>query len=328
MIVCTGESLIDFVPEPRGSATVTGGAGGDAAGGDAVDAGLPAYHPVVGGSPFNCAIAAARLGGEVSFISAISTDFFGDEIARCLAADGVSDAYVRRVANPTTLAFVKRAADGSASYAFYTNDSADRALSVESLPQTIPDAALLQVGSISLIPEGEGEAVAQLAEREAERRVVVFDPNIRLSVIESESGYRARVDRILRSATILKTSDEDLSWVYPNTDTKQAAHKALDAGVTAVVVTAGRQGSSVYTAGFAASVEAAPVQVVDTIGAGDSFMAALLVWLDEHNVQSRVAVKDLGRNEWDSALGFSSKVSGIVCTRKGADPPYRSELDP
>ncbi len=329
MIVCTGEALIDFVPAQQSPE---------------IDAALPVYHPVVGGSPFNCVIAVARLGAKAAFIGAVSEDFFGDEIVRRLLEDGVAETYLRRVPNPTTLAFVKRAADGSASYAFYTNDSADRALSVDALPRALPEGAILQLGSISLIPDGEGEAVAHLAEREADRRVILYDPNIRPSVIESETRYRRRVHRVLRSATILKTSNEDLGWLYPGTETDQAAAQALGAGAAAVVVTAGNRGSTVYTAADtgthagtggtnasglrpAVTVPAEQVQVVDTIGAGDSFMAALMVWLDENHVRSRSAVSNLTKEQWTSALEFATKVSGVVCTRQGADPPYRAELD-
>ncbi len=307
MVVCIGESLIDFVPQDGGGEST-----------------LPRYRPVAGGCPYNCAVAVSRLGSDVSFAGAISTDFFGDFIAARLEANGVGLSLVHRVDRPTTLAFVKKAADGSARYAFYTKDAADRALSRELLPELAVDA-ILQIGSISIIADSEGDAILHLAEREHGRRVIAFDPNIRESLVDDERGYRERIDRALRAATLLKTSDEDLAWIYPGTSVEDGVRRALDAGVELVVVTRGAEGSTAYTTSCTATAAAESVEVSDTIGAGDSFLAALLVWLDERDATPQT-VASFGDEELGEALEFASKVAAITCTRVGADPPTRDEV--
>ena len=309
MIVCIGESLIDFVPvsEPEG-------------------AGLPHYHPVAGGCPFNCAIAAARLDGEVEFAGTISTDFFGDQIAARLEENRVGTTWTTRVDNPTTLAFVKKSPSGSARYAFYTISAADRALERSHLPDSFPDGALLQVGSISLIGDPEGSTILSIAEREAGARVVAFDPNVRDTLIADEADYRRRVDRALAAATVLKTSDEDLEWIFPGRSPDEAVRAAFDRGVRLVVLTRGAEGSTAYTADLTVHVPAREVEVSDTIGAGDSFLAALLVWMDEHEIRSAGAVAALSQAHLREVLEFASRVAAITCTRTGADPPRRGDL--
>ena len=216
MIICTGESLIDFVPQGETSPKrrVTEGVSA-----------LPPYRPVAGGSPLNCAIAAARLGATVAFAGAVSTDFFGDQIVDVLRANQVELSMITRVDRPTTLAFVKKNADGSARYAFFTNDAADRALTLSDLPGELPAGAILQMGSISIIADPEGATILSLAEREHGRRVIVFDPNIRESLVTSERDYRGRLKRALRATSVLKTSDEDLAWIYPNASIEDAARR-------------------------------------------------------------------------------------------------------
>ena len=307
MIICIGESLIDFVPVEETDS-------------------LPLYRPVAGGSPYNCAIAAARLEGNVAFAGTVSRDFFGDQIVERLQANGVSLSMIARVDRPTTLAFVKKESGGAARYAFFTNGAADRALSLDEIPQPLPQEALLQMGSISLIADPEGSTILELAEREHGRRVIVFDPNIRESLIVDEADYRSRLERAIQVATVLKTSDEDLSWIYPELSTKEAAARARAAGVRLVVVTQGAKGSTAYTAGGELFVPADEVEVSDTIGAGDSFMAALLVRLDELGATTPDAVASLDEVALRDLLTFAARISAVTCTRVGADPPYRSEV--
>jgi fructokinase len=314
MIVCVGESLIDFVPAPSPAVR------------EGVETGLPHYRPVAGGSPFNCAVAAARLGADVSFAGGVSTDFFGDHIVERLSANGVDTAMVRRMELPTTLAFVERGSDGAARYAFYTTGAADRALTLDHLPAELPHGAILQMGSISLIADPQGSAILDLAEREYGQRVIAFDPNIREVLVEDEGEYRERINRALDVATVLKTSDEDLAWIFRGRSLGSAARAALDAGVRLVVVTRGAEGSVAYTHDREIVVEAERVAISDTIGAGDSFLAALLVRLDERGVTSADAVASLDEATLLDALRFASRVSAITCSRVGADPPRRDEL--
>ena len=308
MIICAGESLIDFVPLQSSSD------------------GLPDYSPVPGGSPFNCSIAASRLGADVAFAGAVSTDFFGAEIAHRLETNGVSLAMVTRVDQPTTLAFVKKAPDGSAAYAFYADGSADRSLSAAMLPESLPEDAILQLGSISLIATPQSDTLVELAEREAGKRIIMLDPNVRPTLIADEPAYRATLMRVLATTDILKASDEDLFWLSGTSTLEDAAQWALGTGPAAVVVTRGEEGSSLHTGSVRVDADAMPTVVVDTIGAGDSFMAALLVWMDERGIRSRASIEGAASHQWAEALGFAARVSALVCARKGCDPPRRADL--
>jgi len=159
------------------------------------------------------------------------------------------------------------------------------------------------------------------------RRIIAFDPNIRDTLIADEEDYRRRVDRALDATTVLKTSDEDLEWIYPGVSLIEAVRRVRARGVELVVVTRGAEGSAAYTASKSVTARALEVEVSDTIGAGDSFLAALLVWLDEAGVVEPGAIDSLSSYELADALEFASRVSAVTCTRVGAEPPYRSELD-
>ena len=310
MVTCIGESLIDFVPE----GTVENGFG------------LPIWKPVAGGSPFNCAIAAARLGAEVQFVGTVSTDMFGDHIMERLRSEQVDVSLIKRVDFPSTLAFVKREANGAASYAFLARKSADRAFTLDMVPAHLPAGGLLQFGSISLIGDPAGQSILNLVAREKNRRVCAFDPNIRPNVVTDEAVYRARLEEALAASSILKTSDEDLEYMYPGRSLEDAVDAAMQKGVRIVIVTRGAEGTEAYFDGRKTSAPAIPVEVADTIGAGDSFHAALLVWLNEHGVGEPGDLDELRIEDIREALVFATKVAAFTCSRTGSDPPRRHEL--
>jgi fructokinase len=310
MVTCIGESLIDFVPE--GSLENSSG--------------LPIWKPVAGGSPFNCAIAAARLAAEVQFMGTVSTDMFGDHIMERLRSENVDVSLVKRVDLPSTLAFVKREANGAASYAFFAENGADRAFTLDMAPPRLPAGGLLQFGSISLVADPAGRSILKLVSRERNRRVVAFDPNIRPKVVTDEAAYRARLDEALEASSIFKTSDEDLEYMYPDRQPEKAVDLAMQKGVRIVIVTHGEKGTETYFDGRRTATEAVPVQVADTIGAGDSFHAAVLVWLNERGVTEPEHLDFLTIQDIREALLFATKVAAITCSRTGADPPRRHEL--
>jgi len=308
VIVCTGEALIDFVPE------------------DPANPGeLPDFRPVAGGSPFNCAIAASRLGSRVAFASVVSTDFFGDHLVARLAADGVGLDLISRADKPSTLAFVSRSDSGSVSYAFFTRDAADRSFRAD-LIGDLPPGNILQFGSISLIGDPGGGEILSFIARESSRQVVAFDPNIRPSLVVDDVEYRRRLSAGLSNCAILKTSDEDLAWIYPGADLDEAVQRVTDLGVRTVIVTQGADGATAFTSTGTAHVPTKATRIVDTIGAGDSFLAAVLVWLDERGVSSPDEIGALTPDDMREALTFATKVAAITCGRTGADPPRRSEL--
>ena len=308
MIVHTGEALIDFIPVEDTQQAA-------------------AYRPSPGGSPYNSAIASARLGVPATFLGKISRDFFGDQLVDRLEANGVATDMVARTDAPSTLAFVKKTVHGEARYAFFADHSADRSLLPSDLPTAFDGVEAIQFGSISLIADPVSSTVLDLVEREAARRVISFDPNVRTVLVSDEADYRRRVARGVKAATIVKVSDEDLEWMSGTADLEVAARGLLEQGPSLVVVTAGEEGAFGVTRGATVKVSAVPTQVSDTIGAGDSFHAALLAWLHHRGTLTVSAVAEIGAENLKAMLRFASVVASHTCARPGADPPHLGDLD-
>jgi len=296
MIVHTGEALIDFIP-------VT------------MESGETAFLPAPGGSPYNTSIATARLGVPAAFLGRISRDFFGDQLVAVLKENNVDTAMVIRSDEPSTLAFVSKSAEGEVRYAFFANAAADRGLVPDDIPALPKELAALQFGSISLIPDPVGRTLISFMERMRDKVVVSFDPNIRDSLIEDHEGYRHRIRRAIAASTIVKTSDEDLRWMIGETDPAVAAQSLLDQGPLMVVVTEGSRGASVFTRSSRATVTARPTTVSDTVGAGDSFHAAVLAWLYHAQALSRERISTLIKGDLDKMLHFAGTVAAHTCSR-------------
>lgn len=316
MILCCGEALIDFIPAVIANPAETGGANA-----------AECYTPAVGGSPCNTAVAVARLGAPVGFLSRISTDLFGDQIMDALIANSVATGYVQRGDQPTTLAFVKRNQHGEARYAFFANGSADRSLCADDIPDALPSSvSCLAFGSISLMLEPGATTISRFVLREAGRRVLSFDPNIRANLIADRAAYMQRFLALAAQATIVKLSDSDLQWLYPDLSLEEAARSLVHAGTALVVVTAGSSGSLAFSKQLHVAVPAPVTQIADTVGAGDSFHGGLLTWLHDHQLLSVAAVSQLDQQQMTAALRFAAQVAAITCSRPGADPAYRDEL--
>ncbi|MFH8564324.1 carbohydrate kinase [Streptomyces sp. NPDC017988] len=306
MIVVAGEALIDLVPQ-------------EAEGGAA--ARLPALAPRLGGGPYNSAVALGRLGSPVAFCSRVSRDAFGEALLDGLRAAGVDVSYVQRGPEPTTLAVASVGADGSAGYAFYVEGTADRLFSA---PDQLPDGVrAMSFGTCSLVLEPGASAYEELLRRAAARGVfTVLDPNVRAGLIPDADAYRARFTSWLPSVTLLKLSQEDADWLGGT------PREWLTAGPSAVVVTHGGDGLSLYTRdGTEVRVPGEPVDVVDTIGAGDTVNAALLHGLAARDALSAEALAALDEDGWSAVLRFAARAAAITCSRAGAEPPYAAELD-
>ncbi|MEU5694906.1 carbohydrate kinase [Actinosynnema sp. NPDC020468] len=309
MIVVAGEALVDLVPTPPGD-----------------------LAPRLGGGPYNVAVAAGRLDAPVSFLSRISTDLFGDRLVRRLRDSGVHTELVQRGAEPTTLAVVGLAEDGSARYSFYVEGTADREVTDPGpLP---PDTRAVSFGTLSLVLEPGASTYERVLWREAERgALTVLDPNIRAALIEDPLAYRDRYDAWLPHVGLLKVSIEDARWLAdldddaPEADVLEVAREWRAAGPAAVVLTRGAEGLAVVTgADEVIRVPPVPVDVVDTIGAGDTVQGALLAWLHDHDALSAEAVRGLGASQWRRALGFAGAAAAVTCSRAGAEPPFKREL--
>ena len=306
MILSCGEALIDMLPRE--------GAGGE-----------PCFAPCPGGSVFNTAIALGRLGAPAGFLSGISTDLFGAVLTEALAAARVDASLAIRSDRPTTLAFV-RLVEGQASYAFYDENTAGRMLAPEDMPALPPQVQALFFGGISLAVEPCGAAYEALMLREAPHRLTMLDPNIRPGFIRDEGAYRARLDRMIAAADIVKLSDEDLRWLAGPGEIEPLAHGLLARGPKLVFVTEGAVGAHGFSAHDTVFVPAQRVTVVDTVGAGDTFNAGVLAELHRAGMLSKTAVSGADGALIEGCLRLGVAAAAITVSRAGANPPWAEEL--
>ncbi len=286
---------------------------------DLVRNGTHTAHP--GGGPFNTARALARLGVPVAFIGRLSDDPFGVELRGCLASDGVDLSLAAVGPEPTTVALAEVDEAGIASYHFRVAGTSAPNLTADMIPARLPaDIQALHVGSLGLLLEPMATTIASLVDREDTGRVVMVDPNIRTSMIRDEQAYRRRLEAVTARGTIVKASQSDIAWLYPGTSVEDAATSALRHPETRlVVVTQGAAGAFGATARARVHVDAPRVPVVDTIGAGDAFGAALLAWLYDREL----LIKDLplDASQLEAALTFACLVASTTCARSGTTTP-------
>jgi fructokinase len=302
VIVVCGEALIDLVVSGHGEGS-----------------------PSPGGGPFNTARALARLGVPTAFLGHFSTDDFGRLLAARLSADGAVLSLATFGAEPTTVAVARIGKDGLAEYDFSIAGTAAPNLTREMIPSALPSQVnALHLGTLGLLLEPIGSTLTQLLEREGERRLVMLDPNIRPRLVTSPR-YRQRLEWCVSRSTVIKASAEDLAWLYPEIGYEAAAERILEAGPRLVLVTLGSAGAYGTNGQTGIRVPAAPVDVVDTIGAGDAFGAAALAWLHDHGLLE--ADLRLSAGELESLLEFACLAASLTCARAGAEPPWRSEID-
>lgn len=308
-VVVLGEALVDLVVAPDGS----------------VEAAL-------GGAPFNTARAAARLGAEVGFVGAISTDRFGHVLRARLVDDGVDAGGVTEVENPTTLAVAEIDERGAATYRFYLEGTAAPALG--RVAPLGSDCAIAYTGGLALVLEPMADAVAAmvaaLARRPAAERPIVFvDVNARPHVIGDRPRYLERLSSVLADTDVVKVSDDDLVVIAPGIDPLDAARSLLDGGPSVVLLTAGADEVVVLHRPPGVEpiterrVPVDPVEVVDTIGAGDAFGGGVCAWW---TLTGRTRVDLADPSMVERAVRAGVVVAGITCTRRGADPPRAAEL--
>ena len=307
MFVVCGEALMDVF------------ATGDTPHGVALDA-------RIGGSPLNVAIGLSRLAQPVTFMGALGTGFLGDRLLRALHDEGVDTGCVQRVDAPTTLGLVGLDARGVPSYSFYGDRAADRQLSMDVLDALPAATRVLHFGSYAMVVEPVASTQRALVEREHARRIVSYDPNVRLNVEPDLERWRATLRWMLPRTHLLKISDEDLGLLFPGADAGELARQWLAQGVALVVVTRGAEGASAWTRTQAQHVPTPAVQVVDTVGAGDTYQAALLTALAEADVLLAPRLATLDAERLRGALAFAAQAAAITCSRRGADLPRRVEL--
>ena len=308
MILCCGEALIDMVAAPS------------------LD-GPDGFVPHSGGAVFNTAIALGRLGARAGMLTGLSHDMFGDQLADALKASDVDTTHIIRSDRPSTLAFVKLE-DGQASYSFFDENSAGRMIRAEDMPALTSDITALFFGGISLASDPSASAYAALLDRQGGSRAVMIDPNIRPLFITDAEGYRRRMAAMISQADIVKVSDEDLNWLNPAPLTQAEKISAmLDTGPSVVIVTQGAEGAIATLAdGTSIAVPAAKTNVVDTIGAGDTFNAGFLAKLSELDLLTPEALGTLDLDALRDAMTYGARVAAITVSRAGANPPWANEL--
>ena len=309
MIICCGEALIDFVPLP----------------------GMPAYTPCPGGSVFNIAVGLGRLQAPVGFFCRVSTDFFGDQLLDTLQENGVDTTLCPRGDDPTTLAFVSLPGDEGQEprYMFYANDSADRLLTADMLPELAPPVKALHFGSISLVMEPGATALETLMRRESRQRVISLDPNVRPGLIADREAFRRRFENWVGWVDILRLSTVDYDFLYPGQPLDTIMSRWFDLGLSLCIVTKGADGAEGVTAvGVTAEAMPPKVTVADTVGAGDTFLAAALAYLQQEGLlYERESLRALTAEQLGACLDYAGRAAAINCSRQGANPPYTHEME-
>ena len=277
--------------------------------------------PVVGGGPANTAKALARLGHDVNFIDGISSDAFGVMARKELERDGVGLALSLSSDKPTCTATVTLDAHGSASYEFLIDETATFDFAHSWLPD--PERlkpSVLHIGTLVTIIEPAANILYEWAVKTAEFAPVVFDPNVRTSVVGDHKAYRAAVEKWVEISSVIKLSDDDISWLYPEESMDEVAQLWIANGALLVVVTRSAKGIIGYTEHGFEEVDGAKVVVVDTVGAGDTVGAILVEGIVTHSVDG------LQGQVLNAVLHRAAIAAGITVSRAGAQPPRLHEL--
>jgi fructokinase len=307
MILSCGDALIDFVPVRAAD-------------------GREAVRPAVGGSCLNIAVGLARLGAPTGFVGGISTDLFGRMIADHATASAVDLRHATRSEHQTTLAFVRIVA-GESHYAFYDAATASASWTYQRGSIAFDAVDAVHIGSTTLVHDrGAHEAGALIADAKGSA-TISFDPNCRPNLVADRAAYAARMSAFAEAADLVRMSDVDFEYLHGDEPYAERAQALLSRGAGLFVVTRGTKGALAWHTGAGAiEVEAPAVEVVDTIGAGDSFHAALLFALREQGCLERAKLQAAGADKLRRALSFACGCAAITCTRAGADPPRRSEV--
>lgn len=309
MILVCGEALVDLFLSPS--------EGGE----------IPA-RAVAGGSPFNVAIGIRRLGGRSAFFGGLSRDQFGTVLTDMLAHEGVALDFARITDRLSTISVVAMDRNGVPSYAFHGEGKADRMLTEADLPPSLPaDITALTFGSYTLAVEPVGTTYLALARREAPSRVISLDPNVRPTVTPDIAAWRARFETFLPLADIVKASDEDIATGYGHdADIERIARGWLASGPKLVVVTRGGEGAVAFTKDMTVRRPGRSVAVIDTVGAGDTFHAALLARLDALGKLSKPALAALDEATIADIMRHAVIAASITCSRRGADLPTAADV--
>jgi fructokinase len=310
-LVC-GEALFDFFSENDASELAS----------------KVNFKAIAGGSPFNVAVGLCRLGVDAALFAGLSTDYLGRRLLQVLQDEGVDTDYLVDFPAPTTLAMVAVGANGSPHYSFRGEGCADRQLKPEHLPELGTQVRGLHIGSYSLVVQPVADTLLELVRRESGRRLISLDPNVRLNPEPNIELWRSRIATLVEHADLIKVSDEDLNLLYPGQDPARVIDGWLQHRCQLAFLTRGGEGATVFSRAHGSwSIPACAVKIADTVGAGDTFQAALITWLTEQQLDSAEGVGQLSREQIDAMVRFAVQAAALTCSKTGPDLPYRHQLD-
>ena len=281
----------------------------------------------VGGSPFNVAIGLSRLGQSVALLTGMSDDMFGKKLSSVLSKEGVSQELIVEKKLPTTVAFIEKDSHGVPSYSFYGEGTADRSLLSNDVSVGASKPKVIHLGSYSIVAQPTADSLLALVKKYSGECLISLDPNIRAIVEPDMNIWRNRVEELITYSDVVKVSDEDLAVLYPESPPENIIEKWLATGLKLLVLTKGKEGSSLWSAAGSVDVDTPNINVVDTVGAGDTYQAALLysvgilvesygdTWIDK---LSEEKLHEIG--------SFAAAAAAITCSRQGADLPTKDEI--
>ena len=308
MFLVCGEALFDLFPEDKSST------------------GSVKFDARAGGSPFNVAIGLARLNVTAALLTGISTDMLGEKLTAVLTHEGVNTDYLIRNPRPTTLSLVGLDASGSPSYSFYGSGSADCGVKYKHLPAIGDQVTGLHFGSYSTVVRPVAKAYSKLASQQ-KNKFISYDPNIRLTIEPDLDVWRAGVEDFAKCADIIKISREDYDHLYSSENPNLRVQHWLDMGVKLVILTdGGKQIKAWCNSGLQLCVTPPSFKVVDTVGAGDTFQAAIIKCLLNFD-DPKEALATVDEPKLKSILEYAATAAALTCTRRGADLPRLEEID-
>jgi fructokinase len=281
------------------------------------------------GSILNVAVGLSRLEKNVAFACKVADDYFGRHLQAYMATEKIDPRFlVPLKGGRSTLAFVAME-NGIPTFSFYGEGAADTLLTVDELPDTLfTETRILHFGSISLLQGTTPDAVLETVERLKGKALLSFDPNIRPELVRDEVRYRALLQRMIGLADVMKLSDADLAWMRPGMSSEEALQELVAQGPGLVVITRGAQGVLGATPGGASvQMPTFAVEMVDTVGAGDSFCAGLLAQLAERDMTTHTSLTRITTNELSEILRFAAAVAALNCMQAGANPPRRAAVE-
>lgn len=306
-LVC-GEALFDVFP-----------------GDDEADCGSLQFNARAGGSPFNVAIGIARLGGQAGLLTCISTDMLGRRLVKILGQESVSTKYLLRSGRRTTLSLVSVDNSGQPEYQFYGQGSADCSVQPSELPDIEAEVTGIHFGSYSLVVKPVADAFASLVAQSGEL-FVSLDPNIRPTIEPDMDIWRERIDAYSGQADLMKISAEDMDFLYPDVPHENMIVDWLDKGVSLAIITDGGNTCAAWIkSGYKLRKPAFKNDIIDAVGGGDSFQAALLCRL-ARNGNPKQEVANLGAESLGTLITHALAAASITCSRRGADLPNADDV--